>query len=624
MAAVICILILQGASAINIHFSASSGGQTVGVVDSYSIDDSVGVSGKASASFGGGVSIEESNSLWGSGSAIMNQAFYGSGGGADYVIYRALSTLEASKIAASASSTLTPAAGKVSTTLSTTGSLETASELWGVQGGDIAGVGSGAILADISTSQSVATGGSVAASQKMSAEGMEAWAYARAVDADWNYASTYAEMVDGTLATVQGAEAGNSATAGQTTEIEAYYGWASSYAWDADGNYAGTYAGMVDGTLATVQGAEAGNSATAGQTTGIEAGYGYAGSGAWDADWNYAGTYAYMEDGTLATVQGAEAGNSATSGQTTGIEAEYGWAGSYAWDADGNWARTYAEMEDGDGKGSLLTDQVAEAGNSVMTGQFTVIQGERGYAWSDAWDSQGNSVWTEVGVEDGDGEGYLITYQMVEAGDSAYADQISLVAGDDGWAYSWASDDDGNYAETYVNMDDGAFITFQAAEADDGARAAQLTLADAWWAEAGSYAEDDEGSYVDIYAEVLDGTLVTLQVVEAVNSAEGFQDTVIEGEFAWAFCEAYNPDEDYYAYVDNYVEDDAYLEFYGEAAVDGDEAWAHQISYAEGLLIWPWANSTTQGDEKSETGTFSSESFAWTNSTGEGAIITEL
>ena len=524
MAAVICILILQGASAINIHFSASSGGQTVGVVDSYSIDDSVGVSGKASASFGGGVSIEESNSLWGSGSAIMNQAFYGSGGGADYVIYRALSTLEASKIAASASSTLTPAAGKVSTTLSTTGSLETASELWGVQGGDIAGVGSGAILADISTSQSVATGGSVAASQKMSAEGMEAWAYARAVDADWNYASTYAEMVDGTLATVQGAEAGNSATAGQTTEIEAYYGWASSYAWDADGN----------------------------------------------------------------------------------------------------WARTYAEMEDGDGKGSLLTDQVAEAGNSVMTGQFTVIQGERGYAWSDAWDSQGNSVWTEVGVEDGDGEGYLITYQMVEAGDSAYADQISLVAGDDGWAYSWASDDDGNYAETYVNMDDGAFITFQAAEADDGARAAQLTLADAWWAEAGSYAEDDEGSYVDIYAEVLDGTLVTLQVVEAVNSAEGFQDTVIEGEFAWAFCEAYNPDEDYYAYVDNYVEDDAYLEFYGEAAVDGDEAWAHQISYAEGLLIWPWANSTTQGDEKSETGTFSSESFAWTNSTGEGAIITEL
>ncbi|UEC43533.1 MAG: hypothetical protein METHAR1v1_1480002, partial [Methanothrix sp.] len=283
MAAVICILILQGATAINIHFSASSGGQTVGVVDSYDIDDSVGVRGKASASFGGGVSIDESNSLWGSGSAIINQAFYGSGGGADYVIYRALSTLDASKIAASGSSSLTPTAGKVSSTLSTTGSLETASELWGVQGGDIAGVGSGAFLADISTSQSVATGGSVAASQKMSADGLMAWAYAEAVDANWNYAGTYAGMVDGNLATVQGAQAGNSATAGQTTEMEAEWGYAGSGASDADGNYAGTYAWMEDGNLATVQRAQAGNSATAGQTTEMEAEWGYAGSGASDA-----------------------------------------------------------------------------------------------------------------------------------------------------------------------------------------------------------------------------------------------------------------------------------------------------------------------------------------------------
>ena len=461
---VICILIFQGATAINIHFSASSGGQTVGIVDSYDIDDSVGVSGKASASFGGGVSIDESNSLWGSGSAIIKQAFYGCGGGADYVICRALSTLEASKIAGSGSSSLTPTAGKVSSTLSTTGSLETASELWGVQGGDIAGVGSGAFLADISTSQSVATGGSVAASQKMSADGLMAWAYAGAVDADWNYAGTYAGMEDGTLATVQGAKAGKSATAGQTTKIEAKYGWASSYAWDAD--------------------------------------------------WNYAGTYAEMEDGTLATVQGAQAGDSAAAGQMTEIEAEYGWAGSEAWDNDRKYAGTYAEIED------------------------------------------------------------------------------------------------------------GTLFTLQGAEADDGARAGQWTWAEGGGGWAGSRALDADGNYVVIYAGVMDGSLDTLQVVEAANSAEGFQDTVIEGKFAYAFCEAYNPNEVYYAYVDNWIDGNAYLEFEGEAAVDGDEARAHQRSYAEGDDIWPWMNSTNLNfDGFRNSGSCNVESRAWTAANEEGLIM---
>ena len=511
---VICILIFQGATAINIHFSASSGGQTVGIVDSYDIDDSVGVSGKASASFGGGVSIDESNSLWGSGSAIIKQAFYGCGGGADYVICRALSTLEASKIAGSGSSSLTPTAGKVSSTLSTTGSLETASELWGVQGGDIAGVGSGAFLADISTSQSVATGGSVAASQKMSADGLMAWAYAGAVDADWNYAGTYAGMEDGTLATVQGAKAGKSATAGQTTKIEAKYGWASSYAWDADWNVAGTYAEMEDGNLATVQGAQAGNSATAGQITEIEAEWGYAGSWASDADWNYAETYAGMEDGNLATVQGAQAGDSAAAGQMTEIEAEYGWAGSEAWDNDRKYAGTYAEIED------------------------------------------------------------------------------------------------------------GTLFTLQGAEADDGARAGQWTWAEGGGGWAGSRALDADGNYVVIYAGVMDGSLDTLQVVEAANSAEGFQDTVIEGKFAYAFCEAYNPNEVYYAYVDNWIDGNAYLEFEGEAAVDGDEARAHQRSYAEGDDIWPWMNSTNLNfDGFRNSGSCNVESRAWTAANEEGLIM---
>lgn len=247
MAAVICILILQGASAINIHFSASSGGQTVGVVDSYVIDETVGVSGKASASFGGGVSIDESSSLWGSGSAIINQAFYGSGGGADYVIYRDLSTLDASKIAASGSSSLTPAAGKVSTTLSTTGSLETASELLGVQGGDIAGVRSGAFLADISTSQSVATGGSVAASQKVDAQGYSIMAYGQGMDSEGNYVIISALVDDGTLDASQRVEAGNSVTGRQSAVAEGDFAWAYCQAYNPNKDYYAFVNNYIDG-----------------------------------------------------------------------------------------------------------------------------------------------------------------------------------------------------------------------------------------------------------------------------------------------------------------------------------------------------------------------------------------
>lgn len=264
MAAVICILILEGASAINIHFSASSGGQTVGVVDSYNIDDSVGASGKASASFEDGLSIDESNSLWGSGSANINQEFYGSGGGADYTLYRALNTLEASKIAGSGSSSLTPAAGEASSYLSTTGSLETTSELWGAQGGDIAGVGSRALLAEISTSQSVATGGSVAASQKVDAHGVHAVAYGEGMDSEESYVLIYATVSDGTLDASQGVKAGNSAAGRQSTVIEGRFAYAYCEAYNPNEDYYAYVDNWINGNAyleffgeATVDGDEA-------------------------------------------------------------------------------------------------------------------------------------------------------------------------------------------------------------------------------------------------------------------------------------------------------------------------------------------------------------------------------
>jgi hypothetical protein len=99
---------------------------------------------------------------------------------------------------------------------------------------------------------------------------------------------------------------------------------------------------------------------------------------------------------------------------------------------------------------------------------------------------------------------------------------------------------------------------------------------------------------------------------------------VAEGYYAYAYCQAYNPDKDYLAYVDNWISGNAYFEFLGEAEVDGDEARAHQISYAEGDFLWPWAQSTYGLEERFWTGAGSFESWAWTNANDYGQDIVEL
>jgi len=132
------------------------------------------------------------------------------------------------------------------------------------------------------------------------------------------------------------------------------------------------------------------------------------------------------------------------------------------------------------------------------------------------------------------------------------------------------------------------------------------------------------GGDVDIYARVSDGTLDASQGVKAGNSATGRQSAVVDGYYAYAYCTANNPDKNYYAYVDNYIQGNAYFEFLGEAAVNAGEARAHQISYAEGDLIWPWAESTYELEEKLWAGTRSFESWAWTNANDYDQDIVEL
>ncbi len=229
--------------------------------------------------------------------------------------------------------------------------------------------------------------------------------------------------------------------------------------------------------------------------------------------------------------------------------------------------------------------------------------------------------------------GTLETYQEAWAGEDLWLDegaeavQWTFIEAEEGSAETWARDSEGNFAGTGAEMVNGTLETYQEALAGDvswleGAVAEQFwTEITAEYGSAESYAEDVNGSYVEIFAEVENGSLETEQWAEANNSAEGYQETWIEGDFAYAFCVANNTGNAYFAYVNNWVNGSAYLEFEGNATVNASEARAHQESYAEGTRIWPWANSTNNHDEEDKTGSYDVESWAWTNGTGEYADV---
>jgi hypothetical protein len=309
-------------------------------------------------------------------------------------------------------------------------------------------------------------------------------------------------------------------------------------------------------------------------------------------------------------------------GQWTEIIAENGSAGSFAEDDDGNEVETRAEMENG----TLWTNQIAFAGDDwwfddegAVAYQDTFIEADRGNASSAAWDDDGNVANTSADMTNG----ILETDQDAWAGDDWWYDyegaeayQDTFIEADRGNASSAARDDDGNVANTSAVMVNGTLETYQGALAGDvpwleGAVAEQFwTEITAEYGSAESYAEDVNGSYVWIFAEVKNGSLETEQWAEANNSARGYQNTSIEGDFAYAFCEANNTGNAYIAYVDNWANGSAYLEFEGNASVNDSEARAHQESYVEGTRIWPWADSTSDHDEEDTTGSHDFESWA--------------
>jgi len=526
-----CFLIFQGVYAIDISFSASSGGGSVGITDSYDVDDRVGVSGRSSASFGDGVSMTNVNSLSGSGDANVNQFLYGSGWGADYVAEYALRTSDASSIEGSGSVNLVPDSGGISRSVTTTGSSETISELFGTQGGDFAVVESRALGADISATQSFAVGQSVSASQSMSAEGLYAEAYGRAMDNDGNRADTIVKMQGGIIVADQVAYTGDSAFVTQRAEIEGDYVWAKSEAEDNEGNIALTTSEIQDGSLLTDQGAAA------------------------------------DDDAMIA-------------GQYSEIEGELGWAIASMRDDKGNRAYTMTNMVGLHGDGTLVTDQRVKTGNGVQADQISAVDADRCYAMAEASDGEGNLAQT---VATYTSRASLVTDQVAIADDGAIAGQITEIEGLYGITFSQAADTDCHHiAYTETQMNNGTLSTVGGAGAGNGAVAIQQSFVDAWWAHTESYAMDTGDRYVEIQNEVENGTLDTFQWVETTNSAEGYQKTEIVGDFAWALCEAKNTGRGYLAYVDNRVNGNASLKFEGGASVNDSEARAHQVSHAEG------------------------------------------
>lgn len=91
--------------AIEISFSASESGESVGVWDSYDVDDSVSVKEISTANFG---DLEMSNyrEVSGQGSANMHQGFFGSGGGADWQTNNILNFKDANRISDESSALL--------------------------------------------------------------------------------------------------------------------------------------------------------------------------------------------------------------------------------------------------------------------------------------------------------------------------------------------------------------------------------------------------------------------------------------------------------------------------------------------------------------------------------------
>ena len=108
MISITCLLIFQGAYAINMQFSASDGGgNSVSIWESYNVDNSVEVKGQSSAAFGEGLKIDDRRGVAGPGSIYAVQGYAGSGG---YVGMSYIYAEDAAQTLARGSARLTPGA----------------------------------------------------------------------------------------------------------------------------------------------------------------------------------------------------------------------------------------------------------------------------------------------------------------------------------------------------------------------------------------------------------------------------------------------------------------------------------------------------------------------------------
>jgi len=143
-----CLLLFQVGHTIDISFTAGRSGTSVGIKDSYQVDDSFEVIEKGSACFGADVTMTDARSVSGSGDAYMHQQLYGRGGGADYTDDSILRVINAARLRDKSNSILRSTLSHVSrNTTSESSDIETI--LKGVQKGDHANVRSYAETGDL-------------------------------------------------------------------------------------------------------------------------------------------------------------------------------------------------------------------------------------------------------------------------------------------------------------------------------------------------------------------------------------------------------------------------------------------------------------------------------------------
>lgn len=113
MSIIACLLLLQGTQAIDISFTASNGGKSVGFWETCHIEDSSSFTESASTNFKEDICMTITRDISGSGDTYVYQEMFGSGGGNDYLIENELHMDNAVDLKDHVHSQLEPASSQV-------------------------------------------------------------------------------------------------------------------------------------------------------------------------------------------------------------------------------------------------------------------------------------------------------------------------------------------------------------------------------------------------------------------------------------------------------------------------------------------------------------------------------